>query len=129
MSHLTLIQTPVQTREGIVALLDLDEPAKIAPAARALVPIATPDFIENGFAWWIGEHGAVGCEADMPEKGDKAERGTFLARRGEYPAMHGFVVNPFDPNYKSQTHLSKFQDAYDLWRIVQDTLLVDVEVG
>lgn len=119
------VARPASGYTPIVALLDPKAPAKLVPT----VGVPEFDFEEHGFAWWIGEHGSVGCAVGMvPSAGAIAENGGWHARHGTYPSMCGFVVNPFRPDFHHPAACqSRYGDAYSLWRVVQDTLLTLTE--
>lgn len=111
---------PKQAVTTIVAVLDDDEPAMLKASNTC-----EPDFFEGGFAWWIGADATIGCDANMQAKAaEVAERGGWLARTGSYPSAHGFVVMPHNPSALLGGPLSKHNDQYALWRMVQDTVTV-----
>lgn len=108
------------------ALLTADMPAKPQPAEGYVT--RTPDLYDGDMAWWIGEGATVGCPVDMVAKAaDRAENGGTYARTGAYPCEQGFIVLPHSAKaVATQVALSKHQEQYDLWRAVQDTILVEV---
>lgn len=108
------------TRTGVLALLDLDAPAKT-------VSLPEPDYFDADMAFWIGADAVIACGVDMLDHAASlAERGTWFARNGEFPCERGFMVKPHaDLLIVTGVGLSKHKAQYDAWRAVMDTLLTE----
>lgn len=110
--------------KAIMALIDLDAPAKVRMTVNeAVTPITRePDFYDADMAWWIGEHGAVGYGVEHQAKAASVamDHGTKV-RQGVLPDEFGLVVMPFGPTW--QAGMGKSNLAYTLWTIAQDSVV------
>ncbi len=103
----------------ITALLSDDMPAMLTGTKVC-------DFVEDGIKWWIGADAAVGVPEGMVRKITLlAEQGGWHSRQGTPPEAFDIIVVPHVEDEEFTGPLSKHNEEYALWRMVQDALLVD----
>jgi hypothetical protein len=105
----------------ILAVLDDAMPAMLTESKPS-------DFTEDDVTWWIGADAAIGVPASLKSKVVSiAERGGWLARQGTTPEAFDIIVMPHNTDEVLTGPLSKHGEEYTLWRMVQDSILVDGE--
>lgn len=123
--------TTARKREPHVLVAEFDTKAPARPRRGALyeewsVAISRqPDFWDDGKAWWIGEHGAVGYNGERWAQAlSVTEDHGSLSLQGVTPDQYGLVVMPhYDGLWATQAFAKpELNHAYMLWTIAQSTL-------
>jgi len=114
----TLTRTTITAR--LLADLNPDAPAKtVTPEAT----VRQPDFIDDGFAVYIGEDATVLVEEHVLKDLDLVlHTGGVAARSGHFPVERGIVVQPHTGRLEHVACTGRHAEAQAAWRLAQDTL-------
>lgn len=126
------LPVPHQREQGeslILAVLDISAPAKPKRGTIhedwSMDSSRQPDLWEDGLAWWIGEFGAVGYDAERWSQAlSVCEDHGNKVLRAVMPSDYGLVVYPHYEYIWETKAFAKVENnlSYMLWTIAQSTL-------